>query len=177
MAGEEKPSRFFKWGLASSGHRGRDDARGHRCHAPSGLTRTSGLCAAAPSRDGRAATPSAARGSEQRCAFPRIACRTPHIAAAQTGRWRKRDESADPSSGTQRICQAPQRRRRCGSSVTKRKAGVQTRSSRQARRPARAMAAGIVAASMARRCQNNLKNRDGFSPPANTPPAKGGGGL
>ena len=53
---------------------------------------------------------------------------------------------------------APQRRRRCGSSVTRRSAGTATRSSRQARWRVSALAAGIVAASMARRCQDKLKN-------------------
>ena len=43
------------------------------------------------------------------------------------------------------------------SSISKRNAGTAARRSRQARRPARATAAGIVAASMARRCQNPSK--------------------
>jgi hypothetical protein len=42
------------------------------------------------------------------------------------------------------------------SSVTRRSAGRLARDSRQARRPAKAMAAGIDAASMARRCQSPL---------------------
>ena len=48
------------------------------------------------------------------------------------------------------------------SSVTRRSADTAIRRSRQARWPARAPAAGIDAASMARRCQRNLKNRDDF---------------
>jgi hypothetical protein len=43
----------FLWGLASTGHRGRVDARGQRRHTPSGLTRTTGQSADAPSRDRR----------------------------------------------------------------------------------------------------------------------------
>ena len=42
------------------------------------------------------------------------------------------------------------------SSITRRSDGIAARRSRQARCRARAMAAGIVAASMARRCQNNI---------------------
>ena len=53
---------------------------------------------------------------------------------------------------------APQRRRRCGSSITRRSACALTRSSRQARWRVSTLAAGIVAASMARRCQDKLKN-------------------
>ena len=43
------------------------------------------------------------------------------------------------------------------SSVTRRRAGAMACDSRQARRPARALAAGIDAASMARRCQEPLQ--------------------
>jgi hypothetical protein len=43
------------------------------------------------------------------------------------------------------------------SSITKKSAGTPRRRLRQARRPAEAMAAGIDAASMARRCQEPLK--------------------
>ncbi|MFL6679986.1 MAG: hypothetical protein ACJ8IK_16740 [Burkholderiaceae bacterium] len=46
------------------------------------------------------------------------------------------------------------RHKRQASFVTTKIAGKVTRRSRQARRPAKAMAAGIDAASMARRCQN-----------------------
>ena len=51
------------------------------------------------------------------------------------------------------VSAAPQAPR---SSITRRNAGPAIRSSRQAQRPAKAIAAGIVAASMARRCQNNI---------------------
>ena len=58
-------------------------------------------------------------------------------------------------------CAAPlpaaRRRRRRASSITRRSDGRLARSSRQTRCPARAMAAGIVAASMARRCQSPSK--------------------
>ena len=47
--------------------------------------------------------------------------------------------------------QAPKRQRRCGSSVTTRSAGTSMRRSRQARRPVSRPAAGLDAASMARR--------------------------
>ena len=49
------------------------------------------------------------------------------------------------------------RRRRASSSVTRRSGCGLARCSRQARWPARQTAAGIVAASMARRCQSPLK--------------------
>ena len=47
-------------------------------------------------------------------------------------------------------------------SVTRRSAGTGARRSRQARRPAKAMAAGIDAASMARRCQSLTKKTEAF---------------
>ncbi len=50
------------------------------------------------------------------------------------------------------------------SSITTRSAGKQAGSSRQARRPARAPAAGIHAASMARGCQNHQQEREALSP-------------
>jgi hypothetical protein len=40
----------YIWELAATGHRGRVNARGKPSHAPSGLTRTSGLRAGAPCR-------------------------------------------------------------------------------------------------------------------------------
>jgi hypothetical protein len=48
------------------------------------------------------------------------------------------------------------------SSVTRRSAGTAARCSRQTRCPARTPAAGIDAASMARRCQSPLRNRECF---------------
>ena len=54
LAGGEKHSPFLNVVLASSGHRGRDDARGHRFGGALGLTRTSDRGAGVPSRDGRA---------------------------------------------------------------------------------------------------------------------------
>ena len=51
--GGEKQSPFFKGVLASTGHRGRVDARGLRVSGATGLTRTSDRGAAAPSRVGR----------------------------------------------------------------------------------------------------------------------------
>ena len=53
-AGGEKHSQFLNVVLASSGHRGRDDARGHRSGGATGLSRTSGRGAGVPSRDRRA---------------------------------------------------------------------------------------------------------------------------
>ena len=50
-------------------------------------------------------------------------------------------------------------------------------SSRQARCPARAMAAGFDAASMARRCPHYFKSRECLSPPAQVLPRQGGRGL
>ena len=50
----EKTTRFLKGVWASSGHRGRDDARGRRCHWAPGLTRTSGHGAGVPCRVRRA---------------------------------------------------------------------------------------------------------------------------
>ena len=115
---------FFRGFLASSGHRGRDDARGRPTGWAPGLTRTSGQRVGAPSRDRRSTSP---------CAVLR------NLAL------RRRRQSS------------PQRRRRCGSSITKRSAGTAISDSRQARRRVSVMAAGIVAASMARRCQDKLK--------------------
>ena len=54
LAGGEKHSQFLNVVLASSGHRGRVDARGHRFGGAPGLTRTSDRGADVPSRDGRA---------------------------------------------------------------------------------------------------------------------------
>jgi len=48
------------------------------------------------------------------------------------------------------------RAKRDASSITRRNGCGVARRSRQARRPVIKLAAGIVAASMARRCQNNL---------------------
>jgi len=62
LAAIQKRLPFFKVVLASSGHRGRDDARGHRSGGAPGLTRTSGQPAVVPSPDGRSAAPSALRG-------------------------------------------------------------------------------------------------------------------
>ena len=109
--------------LASAGHRGRADARGHRGHAPSGLTRTSGQRVDAPSLDRRAGT-----------------------AAGGASAW------------TSASSRAARRQRRRASSITRRSVDTLARRSRQARCPARALAAGIDAASMARRCQNPSKN-------------------
>ncbi len=47
---------------ASTGHRGRVEARGHRSGWAPGLTRTSDRGAGVPSRDGRSAAPAALRG-------------------------------------------------------------------------------------------------------------------
>jgi len=49
----------FKGALASTGHRGRVDARGHRIGEAPGLTRTSNRSAGVPSREGRSRAPSA----------------------------------------------------------------------------------------------------------------------
>jgi len=69
------------------------------------------------------------------------------------------------------------RRRRATASLSKRSVGVPMRRSRQARRPAKSMAAGIDAASMARRGQSPFKYGDGFSPPAQLLARQGGQGL
>ena len=50
----EKVRRLLRGVMASTGHRGRVDARGPHAHLPAGLTRTSGRSAGAPSRDRRA---------------------------------------------------------------------------------------------------------------------------
>jgi len=50
---------FLKRSLASTGHRGRVDARGHRTSRAPGLTRTSNRSACVPSREGRCRAPSA----------------------------------------------------------------------------------------------------------------------
>ena len=50
---------IFEVSLASSGHRGRNDARGRPAGRARGLTRTSGQHVSAPPRDGRCTSPSA----------------------------------------------------------------------------------------------------------------------
>jgi hypothetical protein len=110
------------------------------------LTRTSGRRVAAPSRDRRGTAPSAPCCLNLRCAATLRAGNTASVAA--------RYESG----------QAPQRRRRCGSSVTRRSSDTAIQSSRQTRRPARAMAAGLVAASMGRRGQSPFLKLTRFSP-------------
>ena len=51
--GQIRPRRVLKRSLASTGHRGRVDARGQPPGGAPGLTRTTGLSAVVPSRDGR----------------------------------------------------------------------------------------------------------------------------
>ena len=96
FAGEERLQLYMV--LASTGHRGRVDARGRPPGGAPGLTRTSGQPAGVPSRDRRGTPPSAS--------------------------WRWRPPRSRPRISE---AQAPQRRRRCGSSVTKRSAGISIR--------------------------------------------------
>ena len=128
LGGWRKTFAIFKRGFGIDG-----PSRPRRCPRPAvtradGLDANSGPRAGAPSRDRQGTTPLASRRLDARAA-------------------------TDSSTGEG---QAPQRQRRCGSSVSRRSAGSSIRSSRQARRPASTLAAGIVAASMARRCQNPL---------------------
>jgi len=62
--GTNAGSPFFKGTLASSGHRGRDEARGQPDHRAPGLTRTSPRGANAPSRVRRGTSPLAPRRAE-----------------------------------------------------------------------------------------------------------------
>jgi hypothetical protein len=116
--------------LASSGHRGRDDARGQPAHTPSGLTRTSHRDADAPSRDRRGGT------------SPR--------------QWRHHRANG--------VSSCAQDDGRCRSSITKSSAGIPIRDSRQARQRMIKPPAGIVAASTARRCQDQRTSSRTSSP-------------
>ena len=133
---------FFEGCLASSGHRGRDDARGRCCHAPSDLTRTSRRDAGASCLDGQGDVTLPTRSS---CAQSQDPCLANVVAAV---------DSATARATT----------RWCRSCVTTPSAGSSSRDSRQARRPAGVPAAGIVAASMARRWQNPSKKTADSSP-------------
>ena len=76
--------------VASTGLRGRVDARGHRRHAPPGLTRTTGQPADAPSRDRRAGACGASAWTFARdCAARRGAARgvNHEKERRQAGRW------------------------------------------------------------------------------------------
>ena len=145
--------------MASSGHRGRDDARGLRFHAPSDLTRTSRRDAGASCLDGQGDVTLPTRSS---CAQSQDPCLANVVAAV---------DSATARATT----------RWCRSCVTTPSAGSSSRDSRQARRPALVPAAGIVAASMARRCQNPSNKLRTSSPrmlSAGTPcVARRGGGV
>ena len=99
------------------------------CHSPPGLTRTSGQHASAPSRDGRSATLRVRRWG--------LGPRSRLASALLDAKW------GQLSSATRSVAPCPSRE---GAP-----AGGPMFAS--ARRPARTLAAGIVAASMARRCQ------------------------
>ena len=72
--------------------------------------------------------------------------------------------SADDASAGVDSATARAMTRRCQSSITTSSAGSSIRDSRQARRPVSPLAAGIVAASMARRCQNPSQTPRGLFP-------------
>ena len=143
--GDKYGARFLNGALASTGLRGRVDARGRPRHTPSGLTRTSGLCAGVPSRDRRGTTPSASR------------CSAKHQLARDAVSTCCKIQDLTPSQ--QHSTQRPSSAAAAGgrSSVTRRSAGRLARGSRQARRRVSRLAAGIDAASMARRCQSPFK--------------------
>ena len=132
----------FRVVLASSGRRGRDNARGHPSHSPSDLTRTSHRDASAPSREQR-------RGRSPR---------------------QQRDHRVDRvvTGPTAPTASSPGHRRRmtgrCSSSITKSSSGIPIRDSRQARWRVSRPAAGIVAASTARRCQDQQTSSRTSSP-------------
>ena len=93
-------------------------------------------------------------------------------------RLRRRAARPGASGSSRPASPAPQCRRRCGSSITRRSAGAAIRDSRQARWQVSALAARIVAASMARRCENLSKKLLRYlSQRPITSPAKDGGGL
>ena len=127
LAGRQIQGTFFKWGFGIDG-----PSRPRRCPRP-GETHADGLDAnvapraVAPSRDRQGTTPS------RRAAW------------MSAPRQTRRQGKVKPRSAT-----------RCGSSGSRRSAGRLAQSSRQARCSARALAAGIVAASMARRCPGPL---------------------
>jgi len=82
VAGVEKSASIFLRGVASTGHRGRVDARGRREHCSAGLTRTAALSASAPSRDERRTTPQASRAN----AAPKALRKRPSREVASTSR-------------------------------------------------------------------------------------------
>ena len=128
-AGGEKHSPFLNVVLASTGLRGRVDARGPRRHCSAGLTRTSGQAAGVPSRVRRARRLRRRVAGRMRYAAdiastsrrPRTGGRSFSRSgqASSTQHWPQRE--LDP---------APQRRRRGGSSITRRSVGGLARSSR-----------------------------------------------
>ena len=141
--GQEYRSRFFVWKVALTSHRGCVNARGHRAGGAPGLTRTSGQAVGVPSRDGRCGRlrrPGLAVAAGVLVLMPSADCR--HFA----------------SSRLRIFVQAARRRRRRASSSTTSNVGAPARRSRQARRRVAPSAAGIDAASMARRY--HLPNND-----------------
>ena len=108
------------------------------------MTRTTGQGAAAPSRDGRGATPSASRG--KRAARAQHRARHDHL--------QYDGARHDPLAAAPFKPAAPAALR---SSNSRRSAGPAIRGSRQARCSVSTLAAGIDAASMARRCRQPLK--------------------
>ena len=103
---------FWEGVLASTGHRGRVDARGPPPHAPAGLTRTSGQCAGAPSRDGRGRSPSASRWGARRARGARDARETRETRVSSRARPRTPTDSIEEVQAP--APQAPARRSREG---------------------------------------------------------------
>ena len=162
--GTKTSSPFLDFDLASSGHRGRDDARGRRHGARAGLTRMSPRGAGAPCHDGRPAPPLI-----RPIVIPRaVAESTPRQRHQHTG-------SCDCAQHDGRLGRGGERRGGASrgrlvdapptSSVTTRSVGGVMRRSRQFRWRVMPPAAGLVAASMARRGQIKiLKGRGSFCP-------------
>ena len=79
---------FFVRCLASSGHRGRDDARGRRDHWAACLTRTTGQAASVACRDERCALRAAQRGRLRSTELPAEEIRAACIVEHEKERWR-----------------------------------------------------------------------------------------
>ena len=161
--GRSPRSGLLVW--AASGLRGRDAARGQPAHTPSGLTRTSHRDADPTSRDRRGRTSPCQRrhhranGVSSRAQWEDPCRRTVVILRVVAGSMLTNDSVSGVDPATARRMTG-----RCRSSVTKSSAGIPIRDSRQARRRVNEPAAGIVAASTARRCQDHLTNSRTSSP-------------
>jgi hypothetical protein len=155
---------FLKVMGASTGHRGRVEARGQRRHGAPGLTRISGQAVGVPSRDGRSAAPAALRGLNcSPASITGTACWRPWIAATD-GRAAHMPSSATPKAS----CLVEHEKER-------RQLGPKFASGPAPRQPVgRGLRRGLDGPSMPPLL---LKNGECLSPPAQVSPRQGGQGL